>query len=163
MPEIDMAGAIRAILKGEAEPVVRDGRLVGLVMPEETGQPTEQEIIGYTGDAEQLCIECVRETFAQGDETAEQALDRVAAERGINRADERSYDSRELPKPLTLALSDKPEHCGRCLKLFGRDPKEFRRCPDDDCGDWVTGAEGEGRCVNCGKSYDDSDFEEDQT
>jgi hypothetical protein len=32
MPEMDMAGAIRAILKGEAEPVVRDGVLVGLVM-----------------------------------------------------------------------------------------------------------------------------------
>lgn len=35
MPEIDMAGAIRAILKGEAEPVVRDGHLVALVMETE--------------------------------------------------------------------------------------------------------------------------------
>jgi hypothetical protein len=48
MPEMDMAGAIRAILKGEAEPVVRDGKLVALVMETEEShgrliEPGERE------------------------------------------------------------------------------------------------------------------------
>jgi hypothetical protein len=158
----DMPAIRRAIFRDGAKPAVVNRHLVGLIIEPDFGLPREAKIGGYQGDAEYLCINCVRETFAVGDESAEEALTRVAAERGIDRSDERNYDSSELPKPLRPGEIVRPEICGGCLTLFGPDPAEFRCCPDEDCRDWVTGASGPGECCNCGATYDDADFEEEE-
>lgn len=152
----------RRLLVDGATPVAMPNGGIGLIIPDsmrDYAVPDEKKIIGYTGDAEQLCVECVRKGWAEGDETAEQALTRAALEMGVNRSDERTYDSAELPKPLTLHMIAAPQQCGGCYEYFGLDPEDFRRCLDENCGDFVTGSEGPGTCVNCGKDYDDEDFE----
>lgn len=150
------------MLGAVAEPITKDGQFVGLIVPEKMrdySPPREKDIAGYHGDAEMLCPDCVHAAYAQEGESTRQALDRVARELGIDRSDERNYDSSQLPKPIALKEFDCPQSCGSCFKLFGPDPAEFRRCPDDDCDRWVTGSEGPGTCTNCWKTYDDEDFE----
>ncbi len=149
------------LLEAGARPMAHQGRVVCLIVPEKLydySPPRDKDIAGYMGDAEMLCDDCVRTMFAQGQESAEQALDRAAREQGIRRSDERNYDSSTLPKPIALDEFEHPECCGRCLKYFGLDPADFRRCPDPNCGSFVSGTEGYGTCVNCGHEYSDADL-----
>lgn len=152
----------RRLLVDGARLVAMPGGGMGLIVPDSMRDydvPDEKKIIGYTGDAEQLCIECVTKGWAQNGETAEQALTRAALEMGVDRSDERNYDSAELPKPLTIEMIEGPQQCGGCWQYFGYAPEDFRVCPDDNCPGFVTSGEGPGTCVNCGKEYDDEDFE----
>lgn len=155
-----MLNTMRMLMAG-ARPLELGGRQV-MIVPEslyDYSPPEEKDIAAYVGTAEMLCPACVRGTYAQDGETAEQALYRVARELGVDRSDERNYDSSQLPAPIALDELDRPESCGGCLKYFGLDPADFRRCPDDGCRDFVPGTEGPGTCVNCGHEYDDEDFE----
>lgn len=159
-----LTNTFRLLTTPGVEPVVKDGQLVGLVVPDRLRDyklPHESAIAGYMGDAEMLCVTCVQCGWADEDESAEQALTRAATQLGIDRADERNYDSRDLPKPVTFNEITKPQQCGDCLEFFGLDPEDFRRCPDEDCGDFVTGTEGPGACQNCGVEYGDKDFPHD--
>jgi hypothetical protein len=147
--------AMRVLAAGGG-PVVRDGEVVGVIVPDslyDYGVPPKTLITAYQGDGDYWCAECLAKAWGENGETAEQALDRAAKEKGINRRDERTYDCADLPKPCTAADFEYPEGCCNCHRPVGRDPEEFRLCPDDACGGWVPGAEGDSACLLCGTEY----------
>lgn len=79
------------------------------------------DIVAYTYQAEQLCPTCTIETLIRDgflDHTArdvreETALDQAASRVGVNRHDERSFDSGEFPK-VVFASQVENEACGSC-------------------------------------------------
>lgn len=81
-------------------------------------------IAGYTYQAETLCPECTVNAVADENGVAagfdyrsasiERWLTELAARRGIDYLDERSYDSGVFPKVVFSVQVEGPEHCGRC-------------------------------------------------
>lgn len=80
------------------------------------------DIVGYTYNAENLCPACVIETLiAQGeaspaarDMPTEDALEQIASANGIDRMDERSYDSGDFPKVIFSSQVEEGETCSNC-------------------------------------------------
>lgn len=75
-------------------------------------------IVGYTFKADTLCPAEIEKDFGGGStDDAETILDRVAVERGIDRYDERSFDSGDFPKVIFSSMVESPdERCGECGK-----------------------------------------------
>ena len=79
-------------------------------------------IVGYTYQAENLCTGCTRTLamrwggFDDGAATSTEALlDRLAGVVGVDRYDERSYDSDDFPKVIfDSQVEDSDERCGSC-------------------------------------------------
>ena len=74
-------------------------------------------IVGYTYNAETYCengIILAMGEYQRSDESAEHALDRIAMRRGIDRMDERSFDSDDFPKVIFASQVESPEICGSC-------------------------------------------------
>lgn len=83
------------------------------------------ELAGYLYRADVYCPACVIEAMiavgdaspAAQDMAVEAVLDQCADAMAIDRADETSYDSSELPKVVFLGDSGEDDVCGSC-----RDP-----------------------------------------
>ena len=78
-------------------------------------------VVAYTYRADTYCGDCVLIMLNQGDYglpawTTEEALDDIAERVGLDRYDERSYDSDDFPKVVFAdSIGDAgPEYCGRC-------------------------------------------------
>ena len=79
-------------------------------------------IVGYTYQTENLCTGCTRAfalrlgNFSDDlSDSTEALLDRLAGEVGVDRYDERSYDSEQFPKVIfDSQVEDAEERCGRC-------------------------------------------------
>lgn len=79
-------------------------------------------IVGYTYQAENLCTGCTRTLALRlgsfGDDlndSTETLLDRLADVVGVDRFDERSYDSEQFPKVIfDSQVEDAEERCGGC-------------------------------------------------
>lgn len=73
-------------------------------------------IIGYTYQADTYCPGCIEGAYGDNTYSAamfpEEALDALAASAGIDRMDERSYDSEDFPKVVFHAEDD--ETCADC-------------------------------------------------
>jgi hypothetical protein len=84
----------------------------------------KSDIVAYVYQADIYCPRCilaqatnpVEVVFAErAGKDAEAALDLAAQRRGINRSDERSYDSDQFPKVVFEVCGDEEhEHCGEC-------------------------------------------------
>jgi len=77
------------------------------------------DIAGYLWRGETFCPVCVHDLFvdalaSDANRSTEEILDRAAAERGINRHDERSADSRQLPQALYLDDVTSADRCFFC-------------------------------------------------
>lgn len=88
------------------------------------------DIVGYTYRAENYCPSCVRMRLADRFPVAfydtgssGEMLDRAAAQLGIDREDERSFDSEDFPKVIFRDSAEayeaeygpvEAETCGRC-------------------------------------------------
>lgn len=77
-------------------------------------------IAGYTGDAENLCPRCAAQSVGwDGTGDPDDYIATAGAARGINVADQRSFDSSEWPKAfLQMQVEDIDEKCGGCHELF---------------------------------------------
>lgn len=71
------------------------------------------DIVGYTFNADVYHGECLPLT-GPGSESVEDVLDQLARDRGIDRYDERSYDSGDFPKVILDSMIEGPEYCGEC-------------------------------------------------
>lgn len=75
-------------------------------------------VVGYTFQADNYCPGCTELGWARPDElgalNAEQILDLRAAEYGIDRGGESSFDSGDFPKVILAVMVDGPEPCGSC-------------------------------------------------
>jgi hypothetical protein len=75
-------------------------------------------IVGYTYQADNHCPPCIWSMFArqasQDDHDTEAVLDTVARARGIDRYDERSFDSGDFPKVIFSSQLEDIENCGSC-------------------------------------------------
>lgn len=93
-----------------------------------------REPIGYTYSADNYCPDCIVEMFGATYDAinAEGVLDLVARARGIDRYDERSYDSGDFPKVIFHAHDvcnayegyepgQCGDRCGRCHEFLGGD------------------------------------------
>lgn len=72
--------------------------------------------MGYTYQAELLCLLCVAElaeSFSPEPEEHESHLEAWARIKNTDTGDERTYDSWDFPKPFDAA--DEGEICDRCL------------------------------------------------
>lgn len=86
------------------------------------------EIVGYTFNADIYCPECVVEMLPTGEGEAydgwalahgvrmstEDNLTELALAFGIDRMEERTFDSDEFPKVIFACQVEDPEYCGRC-------------------------------------------------
>lgn len=88
-------------------------------------------VVGYTFQADVWCGGCIAEVFSDGTYgDAEYVLDSYAPA-GVDRSDERSFDSSEYPKVIfsSQANDEGWDHCHRCGECIGHDPRD---CEDDD-------------------------------
>lgn len=86
-------------------------------------------IVGYTFRAENICANCVLHAVAEHrpDATSpglfglepEHGLDQVAEWLGIEREDERTFDSDDFPKVIFASQVEDDEHCPKCHELIG--------------------------------------------
>jgi hypothetical protein len=85
------------------------------------------DIVGYTYKADIFCPECILNEandtgIAHDDEYAvEFELDGLAKIKGVDRYDERSFDSGDFPKVIFRGqlLTSDPKQCGQCGKELG--------------------------------------------
>lgn len=81
------------------------------------------DIVGYTYDTETLCPQCTLESVVLNpdlfDSNIEKALDQVAETLGIDRQDEKTFDSNSFPKVIfevqVESSEEKCDHCGESL------------------------------------------------
>jgi hypothetical protein len=107
------------------------------------------DIVGYVYKTDTYCPDCILRVFHDSPTgqppiagmTIEQHLDVVARMRGINRADQSSFDNGEFPVPMFRQDLTPCEHCMTEFGIDG-DDEEF------DCGicDGVGNNEFCGRC-----------------
>jgi hypothetical protein len=78
------------------------------------------ELAAYTYQADTYCRRCIikvldaEELMFHGDTDPEESLDIVAEARGIDRYDERSFDSGDFPKVVFDYQVTDNEVCGEC-------------------------------------------------
>ena len=75
------------------------------------------DIVGYTYAADIVCPDHVVSGMGEHrreNENAEHALDRIAMRRGIDRQDERSFDSDDFPKVIFADSVTDDDICGSC-------------------------------------------------
>jgi hypothetical protein len=74
------------------------------------------DIVGYTFNGDEYCPGCILNMFGNVlDTSAEALMDREAAALGIDRQDERSYDSGDFPKVIFGSdVESDEERCGGC-------------------------------------------------
>lgn len=82
------------------------------------------DIVGYSYRADTYGPECIMATVNgltvdHAAETAERDLDVLAQEIGIDRQDERSFDSWDFPKVIFRDQLPAEEHCGSCGEMLG--------------------------------------------
>lgn len=80
-------------------------------------------IVGYTYAADNYCPDCIRDSFVtlsgwEVGRTTEELLDHAADIRGIDRADEGSFDSGDFPKVILASMVETDERCGACHELL---------------------------------------------
>jgi hypothetical protein len=78
-------------------------------------------IIGYD-TPEPVCPDCLPAYLNRGgtDTDAETLLDSLAAQKGVDRLDLRTYDTKELPKPIFEGEEIQGEYCnGVCEQPIG--------------------------------------------
>ena len=76
-------------------------------------------IVGYTFNADTYCPGCIEGALCDNrfsaDHEPEESLDLIAAERGIDRMDESSFDSDDFPKVIfACQVESDDERCGDC-------------------------------------------------
>lgn len=76
------------------------------------------DIVGYTYNADIYCPDCIAEMFSPPGGyrrlcSYETILDRAAAAMGVNREDERSFDSDHFPKVVFEDMAE-DDRCGNC-------------------------------------------------
>lgn len=85
------------------------------------------DIAGYDYNADTYCRECIVKVLPTGPDGAydgwadatglmgaEEFLQGIADAFGINREDERSFDSGDFPKVILEVMIEEPETCGNC-------------------------------------------------
>lgn len=82
------------------------------------------DIVGYTYKADIYCtdwdcivMEVLKDMGIEGhglSTDTEDALERLATTSGIDRMDERTYDSGDFPKVVFADMLDGSEYCGSC-------------------------------------------------
>ena len=86
------------------------------------------DIVGYTYAADTYCPDCIADAFRPDDGVertyadTEAVLDDAARDRGIDRQDERSYDSDDFPKVIFADGVQEPsdgDRCGACGEPIG--------------------------------------------
>ena len=80
-----------------------------------------RDIVGYTYQADTLCDVCVVDALrGRGPFVTnplmhtEDALDVIARDEGVDRQDERSFDSGDFPKVIFADSAEDLERCGCC-------------------------------------------------
>src|SRR5690349_13955242 len=93
-------------------------------------------IVAYTYKAETLCPTCTVQAVdtlhpcdPQTAASAEQVLDQLSCWHGINRYDEREYDSSDFPKVVRASQIESAYHCEECREY---EWDEAQCC--DNCG-----------------------------
>lgn len=79
--------------------------------------PTATAIVAYTFTADQFCPACIMAKFnADGrlGDDVEAVLDWHATQLGVDRHDERSFDSGDFPKVVFSSQIEDQEFCGDC-------------------------------------------------
>lgn len=74
-------------------------------------------IVGYTFQAEVLCTTCTYDAWLADYDPwrgPECEMDRMAESLGIDRNDERTFDSGDFPKVVFACQVEGPEPCGKC-------------------------------------------------
>ena len=99
------------------------------------------KVVGYTYRADVWCRACIAARFTLRGyhvHDSETTLDLAAQRAGINRRDERSFDSGEFPKTiLSLSVNDETwEHCGECGDCIAHDKVD---CTTDCDHTWIAG------------------------
>lgn len=100
------------------------------------------DIVGYELNTDFYCVgDCVTDALNASPPLTgltahvEQRLDEIAASRGINRHDERSYDSSVFPKIVT-AGSEPPDYCPMCAgchaPLDSFDPADYATADESE-------------------------------
>lgn len=103
-----------------------------LVERDEREMTHATDIVAYTFQADTYCQGCIVDQLPTGDGEAfdgwnpasgatmstEENLSEIAAAFGINRMDERSFDSGDFPKVVFSSQVEGPEHCGACNELI---------------------------------------------
>lgn len=77
------------------------------------------DIVGYSFNADEYCPSCTKGMFQQyapfAPTLTEDVLEAAAKALGIDRQDERSYDSSEFPKVIFGSdVESDDERCGKC-------------------------------------------------
>ncbi|WP_431881852.1 hypothetical protein [Micromonospora chalcea] len=79
------------------------------------------DVVGYTFNADTYCADDIAKMFrcevpAVGvNASAETVLDAVAGKRGIDRRDERTFDSGDFPKVIFASMVESDDdRCGAC-------------------------------------------------
>jgi hypothetical protein len=81
-------------------------------------------VVAYTYAADIICPACAILAFTPGcfeplpGVTAEQVLDAVAVNRGIDRTDEWTFDSDDFPKIVFADQVEPSERCGSCSEVL---------------------------------------------
>ena len=81
---------------------------------------SSSEIPAYSFNADTYCRACIlsvldaEELMFHGDTDPEESLDIVAEARGIDRYDERSFDSGDFPKVVFDYMLEGDEKCAKC-------------------------------------------------
>lgn len=94
-------------------------------------------IVGYSYRADIYCPRCIRgqlhgssaEPDYSADLEVEQLLDELAVDRGVDRADEWSFDSGDFPKPITqenVEREGRLSECGHCGCAVGSETDSLR-------------------------------------
>jgi hypothetical protein len=99
------------------------------------------KIVGYTYRADVWCRACVASRFTLRGyhvHDSETTLDLAAQRAGIDRRDERSFDSGDFPKVIfSLSANDEGwEHCGECGDCIAHDKVD---CTTECDHSWVAG------------------------
>lgn len=73
------------------------------------------DIVAYTYAADIHCPECISEMFGGSIlDSTDSVLDRAARAAGIDRDDDRSFDSDDFPKIVFCDQIEQTEYCGTC-------------------------------------------------
>jgi hypothetical protein len=91
----------------------------------------EQEIIGYLLAEQPFCSVCIRDLFIPFDliaspyRSAEDVLNVVADQHGVDRANENSFSTYQFPKPIASTDRLGHETCIYCGRPLNGDPSRL--------------------------------------
>lgn len=89
------------------------------------------DIVGYDYNGDTYCRDCIKEVLPTGEDQAydgwadatgrmdsEEFLEGIAQAFGIDRGDERTFESGDFPKVVFSSQIEGDENCGKCGRLI---------------------------------------------